>query len=147
MSDADGQDRPGPLEPAVPQDTVPEFAGYVVDRLFSVGLSLESARSIVGDGPAGDRVAAATDEVDRLIREIRTAAFGLAEDRSAVLKQRMAQTARVLQANALNAVAQLERQAGLVSPPTPLDYRTEIKRWRALADQAEQMAKRLEQPP
>jgi len=81
VSDSHGQDRPGPLEPAVPQDPVPEFAGYVVNRLFSIGLSLESARSVVGKGPAGERIAAATGEVDRLIRDIRTAAFGLAADR------------------------------------------------------------------
>jgi len=81
MSDANGQDRPGTLEPAAPQTTMPEFAGYVVNRLFSIGLSLESARSIVGNGPAGDRIAAATDEVDRMIRDVRTAAFRLAADR------------------------------------------------------------------
>ena len=81
MSDANGHDRPEPLEPAAPQSTMPEFACYVVNRLFSVGLSLESARSIVGNGPAGERIAAATDEVDRLIRDFRTAALGLAADR------------------------------------------------------------------
>ena len=53
MSDADSQDLPGPVEPAAPQDTMPELAGYIVNGLFSVGLSLASARSIVGEGPAG----------------------------------------------------------------------------------------------
>jgi hypothetical protein len=75
MSDADSQDMPGPLEPPVPQDAMLEFAHHIVNRLFSIGLSLDSARSIVGKGPAGDRVAAATDEVDRLIREIRDYVF------------------------------------------------------------------------
>ena len=110
MSDADGQDLPGPLEPAARQDTMPELAGYIVNRLFSVGLSLESARSIAGNGPAGDRIAA-TDEVDRLIRDIRTALFGLTEDRPALAQERMARTARALQKTALDAVAMLERQA------------------------------------
>jgi hypothetical protein len=146
MSDAYGQDRPGPLEPAVPKSTTPEFAGYVVNRLFSVGLSLDSARSIAGNGPAGDRIAAATDEVDRMIRDIRTALFGLAEDRPALLEERMARSARALQVTALDTVAMLERQADRARPPGRLDYRTEIKRWRAFADQAEQMAKRWEQP-
>ena len=59
----------------------------------------------------------------------------------------MAQTARALQANALNAVAQLERQVDRLGPPWPLDYQTELKRWRAFAEQAEQMAKRWEQSP
>ena len=117
-----------------------ELVGYIVNRLFSVGLRLESARSIVGGGPAGDRIAAATDEVDRMIRDIRTALFGLAEDHPALLQDRMARTARALQANALNAAALLERQADLARPPARLDYPTEIKRWRDFADQAEQMA-------
>lgn len=86
---------------------MPEFAGYVVNRLFSIGLRLESARSIVGNGPAGDRIAAATDELDRVIRDVRTAMFGHVADHPAVL----------------------------------------TKRWRALADQAEQMARRRERPP
>jgi hypothetical protein len=38
-------------------------------------LSLESARSIIGDGPACDRVAAAVGELDQTIQDIRTAVF------------------------------------------------------------------------
>ena len=37
----------------LPLDVMSGFPGKVVNRLFSVGLSLESARSIVGDGPPG----------------------------------------------------------------------------------------------
>jgi hypothetical protein len=147
MPGADSQNLPGPLEPAAPQDGMSELVGYIVNRLFSVGLRLESARSIVGSGPAGDRIAAATDEVDRMIRDIRTALFGLAEDRPALLKERMARTARAMQVNALNAAAMLERQADRARPPARLDYPTEIKRWRAFADQAEQMAECWEQRP
>ena len=124
-----------------------ELVSYIVNRLFSVGLSLESARSIVGSGPAGDRIAAATGGVDHMIRDIRTAVFGLVEDRPALLEERMARTARALQVNALNAAALLERQADLARPPARLDYPTEIKRWRAFADQAEQMAECWEQQP
>ena len=131
MPDADSQNLPGPLEPAAPEDGMSELVSYIVNRLFSVGLSLESARSIVGSGPAGDRIAAGTDQVDRLIRDIRTALFGLAEDRPALLKERMARTARAMQVNALNAAAMLERHADRARPPARLDYPTEIKRWRA----------------
>lgn len=60
------------------EDTMSEFAGIIVNRLFSVGLSLESARSLVGDGPAGDRLWAATQETDLLIRDIRTIIFNRA---------------------------------------------------------------------
>ena len=59
----------------------------------------------------------------------------------------MARTARAMQANALNAAALLEQQADLARPPTPLDYPAEIKRWRAFADRAEQMARRWEPRP
>lgn len=43
-----------------------------MNRLFSAGLSLESARSIIGDGPACGRVAAAVSELDQTILDIRT---------------------------------------------------------------------------
>jgi hypothetical protein len=59
----------------------------------------------------------------------------------------MARTARALQATALNAAAMLERQADRARRPSRLDYPTEIKRWRALADRAELMARRWEQRP
>ena len=55
----DGEGRPARQSSSL-EDVMSRFAGDVVNRLFSAGLSLESARSIVGDGPAGDRVAAAT---------------------------------------------------------------------------------------
>jgi hypothetical protein len=226
---ADRGAEPGPAWGATSaENAMPGFAGYIVNRLFSVGLSLESARSIVGPGPAGDRVAAATDQVDRMIGDIRSITFGLAADRGnhapdrwplppgrstgdllprvaegisevgmrlraagqlregaarrsvtealgrlddlgrevrrhvladsaqrraaiadhrAALTERMAQTARALQATAADAAALLERQADLAGPPGRMDYRTEIKRWRAFAEQAGQMAARWEQPP
>jgi hypothetical protein len=87
MSAGGSQGLPGPAsgqashesgparEAAFPDDTMARFAGYVVNRLFSIGLSLDSAHSIAGIGPAGDRVAAAADEVDRLIRGIRDYVF------------------------------------------------------------------------
>jgi hypothetical protein len=147
MSDADASDLPGPLEPAAPKNTMLELVDYIVTGLFSVGLSLESARSIVRDGPTGDQITAATDEVDRMIRDIRKAMFGLVEDRQALVQERMARAARAMQANALDAAALLERQADRGRPPTRLDYPTEIKRWQGFADQAERMAKRWEQRP
>jgi len=222
------------------EEVLSEFTAEVVNRLFSVGLSLESARSIVGDGPAGDRVAVATGEIDRMIRDIRTIMFSLAADarnhspqrrpwppgghtaellgsvsdtifevgvtlqtaadqpgatagphiaealrrldevarairdhlfaepaqpglawrparagqqrpapatdRAALLRERMAQTARTLQATAAGAAAMLEQHTDRARRPRRMDYPTEIKRWRAFAEQAEQMAQRWEQP-
>ena len=69
---------------ASPEEAMSRFAGDVVHRLFSIGLSLESARSIVGKGSADDRLAAATDELDRAIREIRTTVFSHAGIASSV---------------------------------------------------------------
>jgi len=233
-------------EAASLEDAMSQFAGYIVNRLFSVGLSLESARSIVEKGPAGDRVAAATGEVDRMIGDIRTVLFSLAADRenhapgrvpappggyadrtgellggvinsvsevgallratadlpdtarlritealrrlddavqkvrdhvsaerdrgtqpgpawrpplgrqkrsapssdhAALLQERMAPAARALQAAAVDYAALLEQQAALIRQPGRMDYPAEVKRWRAFADQAEQMAERWEQTP
>ncbi len=69
------------------EDALPELAAYVVNRLFSIGLSLDSARAIVGDGPAGKRIAAATDEVDRIIRDIRTTVLRLTADPPVVVNE------------------------------------------------------------
>ena len=140
------------------------------DRLFSIGMSLDSAHSIVRNGPAGDRVAGATDEVDRLVREIRDYVFAgrtqgtsagppresqpedqersaQTPDRAALLQEHMARTARALQASADDYAGLLERRADLIRQPGWMDYPAEIKRWRAFADQAGQMAERWEQSP
>ena len=170
MSDADSPNLPGPLEPPAPQDVMSKFAQHIVNRLFSVGLSLDSAHSILGDGPAGDRVAAATDQVDHLIREVRDYVFtergqrtqadlpgesrrdgqerpAPTADRAALLHERVARTARALQAGAADYAALLEQRAGLTRQPERMDYQVEIKRWRAFAEQAEEMAGRWEEPP
>jgi hypothetical protein len=147
-----------------------EFAPRIVNQLFPIGLSLESARSIAGNGPAGDRIAAATDKVDRLIREIRHRVFaepahatgaGLpmrswqddpersaqTADRAALLQEHMARTARALQANAAEYAALLGQGAGLARQPGRMNGPAEIEWWRAFADQAQQIARRWEQPP
>jgi hypothetical protein len=66
-------------QPAALDDTMSRFAGDIVNRLFSIGLSLDSARGIAADGLAGDRLTAVTGELDRLIRDIRTTVFGPAD--------------------------------------------------------------------
>jgi len=169
MSAGESQNLPGPLEQAEasPDDTTTQLAEYIVNRLFFVVLSLDSAHSIVGRGPAGDRVAAAAGEVDRLIREIRDHVFagrtqaglpGISRlddqerpaqtaDRAALLHEHMARTARALQASAEDYAALLERRADLARQPGRMDYPAEIKRWRAFADQAREMAERWEQSP
>ncbi len=80
-SGLDGRDRRHALLPTSLDEVAFRFAGDVVNRLFSAGLSLESARSIVREGPAADRLATATREIDQAIRDIRTVIFGRAADR------------------------------------------------------------------
>ena len=60
-----------PSAPGSPEMAVAEFANEIVHRLFAAGLSLASAQAIAGQGAVGDRVAAAVDELDRAIRDIR----------------------------------------------------------------------------
>jgi hypothetical protein len=50
-----------------------------VHRLFAAGLSLAGAQALAGDGAAGERVAAAIDELDRAIRDIRILVFDRAD--------------------------------------------------------------------
>ena len=64
-----------------------------------------------------------------------------AADRAALLQEHMARTARALQESAAGYAALLERRADLTRQPGRMDHPAEIKRWRAFADQAEQMAK------
>jgi hypothetical protein len=230
---------------AAREDALSQFAEHVVNRLSAVALSLDSARSIIGKGPAADRIAAATAEVGRVVRDIRSFTFVLGADRvdralgrhplppggypdragelltsvvdgifevamrlesaadfphdaasldiaealqrlddlvrevrdhvftelsrgsrpgrarrsrssppehpaqasnrSRLLQRRMAQTARTLQAVAADAATLLERRADLPGQRGRIDYPAEIKRWRAFAAQAEQMARRWEQ--
>lgn len=78
---AGGGERSPAHRSASADEPMSRFAADIVNRLFSIGLRLESARSIVTKGPAGDRIAAATDEIDRTIRDIRTAVFTLARER------------------------------------------------------------------
>jgi hypothetical protein len=54
---------------------ITEFARHLVNRLFAAGLDLESARSMVGDSEAGRRIEAAVDQLDQMIRDIRTTVF------------------------------------------------------------------------
>jgi hypothetical protein len=147
VSDADTPDLPGPLETAAPWDTRPKSASYIVNRLLALGASLASAGRMAGNGPASDRIAAVTDEVFQLIHDIEATPSGLATDQAAEAKYRLARAARELQARALETVAHLEQRADLARRPSRTDYPAEIKRWRAFAAQAEQMAERWEQRP
>ena len=47
----------------------------VVARLFSAGLTLETALGLMGEHPVAGRIQAAIDELDLAIRDYRTALF------------------------------------------------------------------------
>jgi hypothetical protein len=62
------------VSPAAGDDPV-DVATFLVHRLSGVGLALESASGLA-DGPVAARLQHAVDELDAVIRDIRTAAFG-----------------------------------------------------------------------
>lgn len=150
-------------------DHARELLNRVVDSIFVVGVLLQDVQELPRDA-AEPRIAEALHRLDDVVREVRGHVFaehrpGLqpgpvrnsplrareraahAAERRALLKERAAQTARALQSAAADAAALLEQQADLVRQPGRMDHATEIKRWRAFADEAEQMAKLWEQPP
>ncbi|HYA52696.1 MAG TPA: hypothetical protein VEG33_16170 [Streptosporangiaceae bacterium] len=67
-------------------------------------------------------------------------------ERGAELRQRVAQRAYAVYLAAADTAALLEQQGDLAGQPGRIDYPTEIKRWRAFADQAKQIAERWEHP-
>jgi PAS domain S-box-containing protein len=70
----------------------------VIQRLFAVGLSLQSALARAGGTELADRIEVAVDEIDATIRDIRTAIFAL-------------QSRRGVAAGAREAVLQVTREA------------------------------------
>ncbi len=144
-----------------------ELLDSVVHNIFILGLMLEAAGDLPRDA-AAQRVTEALGRLDDVVREVRDqvlaergqgirpgcawrpppdvlARSALARNRAASLRQRVAQTARALHFAAADTAALLEERADLLGQPSRLDYPTEIKRWRAFAHQAREMAERWEQ--
>ena len=140
----------------------------VVHNIFIVGLMVQAATGL--PRATAQRITEALGRLDDVAQEVRDDVLAergreagpdrawrpppdlleraaLARNRSAVLRERVAQTAHALHFAAADTAALLERQTGLLGPPSRLDHPTEIKRWRVLADQARQMAERWEQRP
>ncbi len=144
-----------------------DLLGLTVESIFNVGLILQAAIDLPPDVTA-QRITEALQRLDDAVREIRNHVFAerghsvepgpagppsphLLErsargmDHSALLQEHVAQTARAVQSAAAGTAALLERRADLVGHPSRVDYPADIKQWRALADQAAQMAERWEQ--
>ena len=145
-----------------------ELLHVVVASIFDVGVILQAAIDLSPDVTA-QRVTEALRRLDAAARDVRDHVFAKpaqrtepdlawqpprhvlersaqAMNRSELLQRHVAQTAHALYSAAADTAALLERRADLLHQPGRIDYQTEIKRWRTLADQTRQMAERWEQP-
>lgn len=150
-----------------------ELLDSVVDGIFTAGMSLQAATYLPGEA-AAPRIAEALRCLDEVVADVRDhvlAGHGQGtepgpaaqphldldehaepaanrapalQERMAALQERMTQTAYALHFAAADAAALLEQRADLVGQPARIDYPTEVKRWRVIADQARQMAERWE---
>jgi anti-anti-sigma factor len=165
--------REQPGEQATPSDgraaCAEDLLALTVDSIFNVGLILQAAIDLA-PGVTAQRITGALSRLDDEVRQIRSHVFAergrtsgpvrpdplprqllersaRARNRSELLQRHVAQTARAVQSAAADTAALLEGRADLASRPSPIDYPGEIKRWRAIADQAAQMAEGWEQEP
>ena len=83
----------------------------VIQRLFAIGLSLESAARSSSDARSAERMQVAVDDLDTTIKEIRTAIFELHSSRSPVTSTRQ---------SVLDLVAEASRNLGF-DPTTRFD--------------------------
>ena len=157
------------IQTADPVARAEELLGMAVASIFDVGLILQAGIDLPPDVTA-QRITEALRRLDDAVRDIRNHVFaergqnvepGLARrppphvlersararNRSELLQRQVAQTARAMQSAAADTAALLKGQADLLGQPGRIDYPTEIKKWRAFADQAMRMAERWEQPP
>ena len=146
-----------------------ELLGLTVQSIFGVGLILQAAINLPPDDTA-QRITDALRRLDEVVRDVRDHVLaerghsvepGLvrrsppqilersaqARNRAQLLRRQVMQMAHAVQSAADDTAALLERRADLLGQPGHIDYPTEIKKWRAFADQAGQMAERWEQPP
>lgn len=141
-----------------------------VNSIFTAAMLLQASVGLPQDVTA-QRITEALGRLDDAVREIRDRVFAehgqgsqnggpdltrrppplslerstSATDRWALLRQRVAQTARALQFTAADTAELLERRADVLrQQPTRVDYPTEVKRWQDFADQAQLMAERWE---
>lgn len=156
---------PGPAAAADPADLL----DWVVNSIFNVGLTLQAAVGLPPD-LTEQRIIDALRHLDHVVREIRQHTFAdhgpqtqpghvrsrpqdapehpaLARSRAALLQHRVMHTAHALQSAAADTATLLEQRADILGEHGRIDYPTEIKRWRVLADQARQMAESWEQRP
>ncbi|MEX0847781.1 MAG: PAS domain S-box protein [Ilumatobacteraceae bacterium] len=97
----------------------------VLQRLFGLGLELQAVAIRAGDPDLGNRVEEAVDEIDLIIREIRTAVFTLGSaGREGSLGQELGTVTS--QAKRVLGFTPRLRLAGPVETATTLEIRTEL---------------------
>ena len=150
---------------AVQADRARDVLNQLARALFDTGALLKAAADLPGDAAQLQTIEAISG-LDDAVRAARAhvsaerspgansslagSPLGLpgrlrwSAGRAALLRERLVQTICALQRSAAETASRLEQRADLVGEPGGIDYRTEIKRWQAFADQAQQMAKRLE---
>ena len=145
-----------------------ELLHVVVASIFDVGVILQAAIDLP-PGVTAQRITEALCRLDDAVRDVRDHMFAesaqgtepdlawqpprhmpersaQAMNQSELLQRHVAQTAHALYSAAADTARLLERRADVLRQPGRIDYQTEVKRWRTLADQARQMAERWEQP-
>lgn len=82
-----------------------ELHDGVIQTLFSIGLGLESSRSLIDSDPArvGERIDGAIDAIDTAIRDLRTAIYGLRPAQAATmgLRRGLVELVREYEVNAV----------------------------------------------
>lgn len=63
---------PDAVPPASLVEQLPAFADQIVSGLLAAALTLDSAKSMVPGGPAAERLAAAHEVIDRMLRQVRS---------------------------------------------------------------------------
>ena len=137
----------------------------IVNGIFTAGMALQAVMGLPLAEAAAERITEALRCLDEVVREVRDHILTedgqqaqpgqptrpdpdarergeLAAEHAAALRERVTQTAYALHLAAADTAALLERHDDLVEQPGRIDYPTEIKRWRVIADQAKQMAER-----
>jgi anti-sigma B factor antagonist len=150
-------------------DRAEEMLDWAVSSIFDVSMTLQAAADLPRDFLA-QRITDAAGRLDDVVRQIRDHVFAerghqtqrdlawrpppdldeyfeRAANRAALLHQRVVQTAHAVHSAAADTSALLDHRADLLGRPGRIDYPTEIKQWRDLADQAAQIAERWEQYP
>ena len=159
---------PGPGQSVrAPADSAADLLDSAVTNIFSVALSLQDVAGLPHEIIV-QRITEALSKLDDAVRDIRDHVFagqsqgrqpdaftwhppeifqqplGQTLQRSIFLRQRLAEAERALHASAARTAALMVQRASLLEEPHRIDYPTRIKRWRVVADKAQQMAERLE---